>query len=38
MHDLAFTYLAATQYLWHLCVSMWMHVHVIQTRKILDKP
>ena len=33
-----FTYLAATQHLWHLCMSMWMHVHVIKIRKTLNKP
>ena len=26
------TYLAATQHLWHSCMSMWMHVHGIKTR------
>ena len=27
------TYLAATQHLWHSCMSMWMCVHGIKTRK-----
>ena len=27
------TYLATTQYLWHSCMNMWMHVHGIKTRK-----
>ena len=25
MHDIPFTYLAATQHLWHWCMDMWMH-------------
>ena len=27
------TYLTASQYLWHQCMSMWMHVHGIKIKK-----